>query len=149
MLVDYGIVPKFVVGSPHYLYGKGTDCDHQVELPVREERLSCPLCASEHQFSLLKRIFLAPAMEQVWWSHWNPTTGQEESDRKRMQHHLNEKADRASERLGIAHEFHRNDFTALRQEAERAGKDTQTPLRSTHDRAVKAGTKESKGRFTF
>ena len=151
ILYDLGMVDAIPANNaPKYLYRPNPErpeCDHTVELPIRETYLWCPLCALEGHHSQLKRTYLAPAMQQVWWEHWNPTTGQVESDRKRMQHHLNQQADEVSEKLGIAHEFHRNDFTALRKEAEAQGKDTQTPLRSTHDRAVAAGTKESKGRF--
>lgn len=153
MLLDYGYIPAPVANNaPHYLYGKGTDCEHQVELPIREERISCPLCASEHEFSLLKRIFLAPYCEQVWWSHYNPTTGRMESDRKAMQRHLTDHSHRISDELGIGHEYKRIDPSEVLKEraakgADRNGKTVEGALVSTHNRAVAEGRKQSKGKF--
>lgn len=155
MLVDYGYVPTTPANNaPHYLYGRGTDCDHQVELPVREERISCPLCASEHEFSLLKRIFLSPNMEQVWWEHWNPTTGHVESDRKRMEERMHRHSETISEQLGIRHNFERIDHSEIVREREkkgpdRNGKTVHSGLQSTHDRAVADGRKPSKGKFVW
>jgi len=153
MLVDFGYLPVMpAVNSPHYTYGKGTDCAHTIEVPIRETHIACVLCATEHEHSLLRRIYTAPAMQQVWWEHWNPATGHVESDRKRMQHRLDAQADQVSESTGIGHTFTRGDFSEYGKDraakgADKYGKEFGEGLVATHNKAVASRKRDSKGKF--
>lgn len=155
VLVDYGYIARAPANNATwYRYGKGSECDHTVKLPIREERLWCPICTVDSRYSQLRRIYEAPAQQQVWHEHWNMATGRVESDRKRMEQHGRAHADRISEELGIAHSFERADWSELRATAEADLPTAKTDsmaqaLVSTHDRAVAEGRKESKGRFVY
>lgn len=153
VLWDLGMIDRPPANNARYwLYGKGSECDHQVELPINESRLWCPLCTQAGEISQLKKIFVAPFQQEVWHEHFNVATGQVESDRKRMEAHGKAHADKISEELGIAHGFERADYGELRATAMETlptGKtdSMQQALVSTHDQAVKDGRKDSKGKF--
>jgi hypothetical protein len=152
-LFDLGYLPLLpATNAPRYLYGKGDHCAHVVEVPIRESRLWCPVCKLTDQSpSMLKRIFVAPAMQQVWHEHFNWTTGQLESDRKRMEEHLHAHSSQISEDLGIGHTFERTDPSELRKMAKtnKNGNTVETGLPATHDRAVQEGRKPSRGKFVW
>lgn len=153
LLIDRGYLPGPVANNtPHYQYGKGTDCTHTVELPIRESHISCPICADNHDYSLLKRIYVSPNALPVWHTFYCPATGRVESDRRRMEQNMSAHSQKISEDLGIAHNIVRTDHTELWKMAEARGEDengksVHTGLKSQHDKAVAEGRKESRGRF--
>jgi hypothetical protein len=152
LLIDRGMIDREPPNNArHWLYGKGSECEHTVELPINESTVWCPLC--DH-LSQLRKIFVAPAVQQVWHEHVNWATGRVESDRKRMEQYGRAHAEQVSEELGIAHGFERADPGELRREAERRGGTEKADkmaeaLVSTHDRAVSEGRKESRGKFVY
>lgn len=153
LLFELGYLPFVPANNkPHYLYGpyESSRCEHHVEVPIREQYLWCPVCKVEgDEPSMLKRKFVAPAMQQVWHEHYNFSTGRVESDRKRMEQHLRAKSDAVSESLGIKHNFIRADYGELKRHAENHGMDLQTSLEATHDRAVTEGRRESRGKYVW
>lgn len=155
VLIDYGYIDREPPNNAiWYKYGKGSECGHVVRVPIREERLWCPICTTEGVYSQLRRVWESPSMQQVWHEHWNMATGRMESDRKQMEQHGKAHADKISEELGIAHSFERVDWSELRKTAEADLPTSKTDsmaqaLVSTHDRAVAEGRKESKGRFVY
>lgn len=152
-LIDRGYLNTAPANNaPHWLYGKGTDCTHTVELPIHESYISCPICASEHETSLLKRIYVSPNALPVWHEFYCPATGRVESDRRRMEQNMAAHSDKISADLGIAHNIVRTDYHELWKLAEERGEDpngksVHTGLKSQHDTAVAEGRKESRGRF--
>jgi hypothetical protein len=153
-LLDHGFLAEPVANNaPRYPYRPNPalpECDHHVLLPYRDDIVWCPICASAGHHSQLKRAWLSPSMQQVWWEHHNMATGQLESDRRRMDVHLADASKRAEDRLeGTPANFVRTDYTELRKlKAERGG-DITLGLDATHDRAVQEGRKDAVGKTTF
>lgn len=160
ILIDYGhlepdqTVPNNVTWYP---YAKGSECSHRVSFPATvvgsppEATISCPLCAMEHNYSLLRRVFENPSMPPVWHEHYNHTTNAIESDRRGMDRHLKQMSEEATARNGIAHNFVRTDPAEMRALVTDTKKQDEMSeaLVATHNQRVKEGKKESKGRFTF
>lgn len=130
-------------------------CQHAVEVPIRERGIWCPACRlTEQPPSYLQRTWTAPNMHQVWHSHFNLTTGKEESDPRKFEDSLRRSADRQSEITNIEHTYTRSDPTEIfnhraEQGESKRGHDPRAGLKSTHDRAVAEGRKEPTGKTTW
>jgi len=141
----YGPAPADKKGNPY-----PDVCDHWIEMQYRDgDETWCPLCATEHRRTRLKRkILQAPHAPPVWHSFYSHATGQEESDRKAFQRHGSDHAKRQSDELGIGHSFTRTDSSEILSTmtgTDRKGRDRDTvvgeALRATHDKAVADGRK--------
>jgi hypothetical protein len=155
LLIDYGFLDAPVANNacryPFRPHPEHRDCDHHVLLYSTDDTAWCPLCATEQRHSLLKRAWVAPTVQSMWHEHFNWTTGQLESDRKRMEEHLHAHSSQISEDLGIGHTFERTDPSELRKMAKtnKNGNTVETGLPATHDRAVQEGRKPSRGKFVW
>ena len=151
-LIELGminLVPP--INTPHYIYvGKPdgdppSNCTHAVEVPIRESMLWCPLCKiDDAPPSYLHRAYTVPHMHQVWHEHFNWTTYQPESDRKKFESNLRRASDRQTERTGIPHSYTRGDVSDYYREAEntpvdKKGRHALDGVPATHDRLVREG----------
>jgi hypothetical protein len=142
-------VPR-AANQPHFTYGRGSNCDHTIDLPIREQTVWCPLCRLEdRELSQLRRVFHSPSVRAVMHEHHNLTTGQVESDHRKFATHLSDAAKRHEDRLGFPAKYEPTHPVELRREMERMGKDTELGLPATHDRQIATGEKESKGKFVY
>lgn len=136
--------------APCPLYGDACDRSVTCQLTtnINESVIWCNECAEQHEWTQLKKSFQAMGTNfaRVWHDTGIPniTTGRVESDPKKFATHLRDESRRAEERLGMPVNYEPVDLT----DKDALGV-TEEGMDATHDRAVKDGRKDSRGRFVW
>lgn len=116
---------------------------------VNESSLWCPdACKEMHEWTHLKKAYASMGIfhAQIWQDCDIPnlTTGRVETDPRKFATHLHEQSEIMSERLNMKVDYQPTDPT----DRDALGI-TDEGMDATHDRAVKEGRKDSRGRFVF
>lgn len=120
----------------------------QLTTNTNESIIWCAECAVAHEYTQMHKAFAEMGISHatVWHDTGVPnlTTGRVESDPRKFAVHLREQGERMGERLGMATDYQPADLT----DRDALGV-TDEGMDATHDRAVKDGRKDSRGRFVF
>lgn len=115
---------------------------------VNETYLWCEECRQSREYTHLKKSYQAMGISAatVWHDTGIPnlSTGRVESDPKKFARHLREAGEKMGERLGQKVDYQPVDMTD-----KAALGVTDEGMDATHDAAVRAGRKDSRGRFVW
>lgn len=133
----------------HTDHATGTQVVCQLTSNVNESIIWCDDdCRESQEWTQLRKSFqsMGTAFATVWQDTDTPnlTTGRVETDARKMQHYLNQRAEEEGERLGMTLDYQIVDPT----DHDALGI-TDEGIDATHDRAVKDGRKDSRGRFVW
>lgn len=124
------------------------DVTCQLTSNIRETTIFCEECGEHGEWTQMKKSYQAMGTRfaTVWQDTGIPNlaTGQVESDPKKFAEHLRVAGEEMGERLGM-----KVDYQPAEMTDKAAHGVTDEGLDATHDRAVKEGRKDSRGRFVL
>lgn len=147
--VTVNIIDESTVKKPQFEYQSRVPCPLADDTicclisNIRESQLWCPMCSAEHIFTALYRVFTGAHFNRPWPEHVSFTTGQVVRGEQHLREQLKRASGENSERLGMNVDLQPVPLSEIKSTS------TDEGMAATHDRQVKEGSKDSRGRFVF